>query len=157
MERDRQPTDYDVIVVGSGAAGMAAAITAQHHGLKPVIIEKTEYFGGSTAVSGGAIWIANNPLMRVAGMTDSADAARTYILSETGNRGDRRVIDAFLEKGPEAIGFFHQQTELRFSHRAYSPDYHPDSEGAALGGRVIDALDYDVRNLGENLKRLRPP
>ncbi|TKT78277.1 FAD-dependent oxidoreductase [Aquamicrobium sp. LC103] len=147
----------DLLIVGSGAAGMAAAITAAHHGLNPLIVEKSEYFGGSTAVSGGAIWIPNNPLMHAAGLEDSAEAARMYIEAETGNRMNAALVDAFLREGPEAIGFFHEKTALRFTHRAFSPDYHPDTPGAALGGRVIDAEDYDGRRLGDKLKNLRPP
>jgi hypothetical protein len=150
-------TPHDLVVIGSGAAGMAAAIVAHHFGLRPLIVEKTAHFGGSTAVSGGAIWIPDNPIMRDAGMTDDVDAAKEYILSETGNRGDVGLIDAFLQHGPKAISFFNEKTELKFSHRAYSPDYHSDQPGAALGGRVIDALDYDGRRLGSNLKKLRPP
>ena len=136
---------------------LAAAISAAHAGLKPVIIEKSEYFGGSTAVSGGAIWVPDNPIMRAAGMEDDRKAARRYIELETGNRFNAELVDAFLENGPEAIDFFNKKTALKMTHRPYSPDYHPDKEGAALGGRVLDALEYDGRGLGKNLARLRPP
>lgn len=151
------PDQCDLLVVGSGAAGMAAAITAAHSGLKPVIIEKSSYFGGSTAVSGGAIWVPDNPIMRAGGMKDDRAEARRYIEGETGNRFNAEVVDAFLENGPEAIGFFHDNTALKFTHRPYSPDYHSDQPGAAMGGRVIDAEDYDGSRLGANLARLRPP
>jgi succinate dehydrogenase/fumarate reductase flavoprotein subunit len=151
------PAECDLLVVGSGAAGLAAAISAAHAGLKPVIIEKSEYFGGSTAVSGGAIWVPDNPIMRAAGMEDDRRAARRYIELETGNRFNAELVDAFLENGPAAIDFFNKNTALKMTHRPYSPDYHPDKEGAALGGRVLDALEYDGRALGKNLKRLRPP
>lgn len=148
---------YDLIVVGSGAAGMAAAITARLGGLDVAIIEKARHYGGSTAVSGGAIWIPDNPKMREAGMTDSKDAAFAYLASETGNRMNAELVHAFLDNGPEMVTFFEKHTALQFEHRAYSPDYHPDRPGAALGGRVIDARDYDGRRLGPHFDDLRPP
>lgn len=151
------PQTCDLLVVGSGAAGMAAAISARHRGLNPVIIEKSDFFGGSTAVSGGAIWVPNNPLMQAAGLKDSREAARTYIQGETGNLFNPELVDAFLDKGPEAIGFFHDKTELKMAHRPVSPDYHPDADGATEGGRAVDAYDYDGRRLGKNLYRMRPP
>ncbi|GHC26350.1 dehydrogenase [Gemmobacter nanjingensis] len=151
------PESCDLLIVGSGAAGMAAAISARHHGLSSVIIEKSDVFGGSTAVSGGAIWVPGNPLAAAAGMTDSREAARTYIKGETGNLFNAELVDAFLDKGPEAIGFFHEKTALKLAHRAYSPDYHSDAEGATEGGRSLDADDYDGRKLGADLYRMRPP
>lgn len=151
------PETCDLLVVGSGAAGMAAAISARHHGLNPVIIEKSPLFGGSTAVSGGAIWVPGNPIAAAAGMTDSRDAARTYIQGETGNLFNAELVDAFLDRGPEAIGFFHDKTALKMSHRAVSPDYHPDAPGATEGGRALDAHDMDGRALGPELARMRPP
>ncbi|WP_054309229.1 FAD-dependent oxidoreductase [Mesorhizobium sp. 1M-11] len=157
MPTSELPESCDLLVIGSGAAGMAAAISASHHGLNPVIVEKADVFGGSTAVSGGAIWVPCNPLMQAAGMADSREAARTYIRDESGNRFNAELVDAFLEKGPEAIAFFHDKTALKLSHRAFSPDYHPDGEGATEGGRSLDALDYDGRRLGQDLYRLRSP
>ncbi|HWL58862.1 MAG TPA: FAD-binding protein [Paracoccus sp. (in: a-proteobacteria)] len=151
------PATCDLLIVGSGAAGMAAAISARHHGLNPVIIEKSEYFGGSTAISGGAIWVPGNPIATAAGMPDSREAARTYIQGETGNLFNAELVDAFLDKGPEAIGFFHEKTELKLAHRVVSPDYHSDAEGATEGGRSLDAFDHDGRRLGRNLHRMRPP
>ncbi len=151
------PSTCDLLVVGSGAAGMAAAISAKHRGLNPVIIEKSDYFGGSTAVSGGAIWVPGNPLMQEIGLTDDRDAARRYIQREAGNLFNPELVDAFLESGPKAIGFFHEKTALRMAARPVSPDYHPDQDGAAEGGRAIDALDYDGRKLGKDLYRMRPP
>lgn len=151
------PEVCDLLVVGSGAAGMAAAISARHGGLNPVIIEKADVFGGSTAVSGGAIWVPCNPIAEAAGMSDSRAAARTYIRGETGNLFNAELVDAFLGKGPEAISFFHDKTALRMTHRPVSPDYHPDAEGATEGGRVLDALDHDGCRLGPNLHRMRSP
>lgn len=148
---------YDLIVVGSGAAGMAAAITARLGGLDVAIVEKSSHYGGSTAVSGGAIWIPDNPKMRDAGMSDSKEAAFAYLASETGNRMNAELVHAFLDAGPKMVCFFEENTALQFEHRVYSPDYHSDLPGAALGGRVIDARDYDGRRLGAHLDRLRPP
>lgn len=151
------PESCDLLIVGSGAAGMAAAISARHHGLNPVIIEKSGLFGGSTAVSGGAIWVPCNPIAAAAGIEDSRDAARRYIQGETGNLFNAEMVDAFLDKGPEAIGFFHERTALKMSCRVVSPDYHSDADGATEGGRALDALDYDGRKLGAQLYRMRPP
>lgn len=148
---------YDLVVVGSGAAGMAAAITATLGGLSVAILEKAPHYGGSTAVSGGAIWIPDNPKMREGGMSDDRDAARAYLAAETGNRMNAPLVDAFLENGPEMVAFFEKHTALQFEHREFSPDYHPDREGAAMGGRVLDAVDYDGRRLGKNFGTLRPP
>lgn len=148
---------YDLVVVGSGAAGMAAAITATLGGLSVAILEKAPHYGGSTAVSGGAIWIPDNPKMREGGMSDDRDAARTYLAAETGNRMNAPLVDAFLENGPEMVAFFEKHTALQFEHREFSPDYHPDREGAAMGGRVLDAVDYDGRRLGKNFGTLKPP
>lgn len=157
MQTPDLPASCDLLVVGSGAAGMAAAISARHRGLNPVIIEKSDVFGGSTAVSGGAIWVPCNPLMLAAGMQDSREAARRYLEGETGNRFNAELIDAFLDRGPEAIGFFNDKTALKMSHRQVSPDYHPDADGATEGGRALDADDYDGRRLEHNLYRMRPP
>ncbi len=155
---DQAPGEaYDLVVVGSGAAGMAAAITARLHGLDVAVVEKEATYGGSTAVSGGAIWIPDNPKMRAAGINDSAEAALAYIAAEAGNRFDRALVEAFLRHGPEMVAFFEANTALQFDCRTYSPDYHPDVPGAALGGRVLDAQDYDGRRLGRHFARLRPP
>lgn len=148
---------YDLIVVGSGAAGMAAAIAARLAGLDVAILEKSAHFGGSTAVSGGAIWIPDNPKMRAGGMSDDRQEAFRYIEAETGNRLNADVVRAFLDNGPRMVDFFEKHTALQFDYRAYSPDYHPDTPGAALGGRVLDAKDYDGRRLGRWFSKLRPP
>lgn len=157
MSTEHLPERCDLLVVGSGAAGFATAISAAMHGLKPVIIEKAKWFGGSTALSGGAIWCPANHLMEAAGMTDDPAAARRYLQTETGDRFNPELVDSFLKNGPTAIRFFHEKTALKMTHRPYSPDYHPDIEGAALGGRVIDPVEYDGRRLGKELARLRPP
>ena len=71
--------EYDVVVVGSGAAGMVAALTAAHQGLSTVVVEKAAHYGGSTARSGGGVWIPNNEILKRDGVKDTAEAARTYL------------------------------------------------------------------------------
>ncbi|MFD2836774.1 FAD-dependent oxidoreductase [Azotobacter vinelandii] len=96
----------DVLVVGSGAGGLSAAIVAKKHGLDVLVVEKEEYFGGTTAFSGGVLWIPGNHLARAAGVQDSREAARTYLQNETGAFFDERAVDALLEHGPEMLEFF---------------------------------------------------
>lgn len=157
MQSKQLPTSCDLVVVGSGAAGFATAISAAKHGLQPIIIEKAQWFGGSTALSGGAIWCPQNHLMTEAGMQDDPAAARRYLQNETGERFNAELVDCFLENAPTAIRFFDENTALKLSYRPFSPDYHPDVEGAALGGRVMDPVEYDGKRLGKELARLRPP
>lgn len=151
------PDACDLLVVGTGAAGMAAAITARRAGLNPILIDKAPVWGGSTAVSGGAIWVPCNPIAARAGMADDRDAARRYIQAEAGNLFNAELVDAFLDAGPQAIAFFNDDTALSLSHRPVSPDYHPTVDGATEGGRALDAHDYDGRRLGPWLKTMRPP
>lgn len=147
----------DVLVVGSGAGGLSAAVTAAHHGLKVIVCEKAPVFGGTTARSGGWSWIPCNPLARDAGFNDSTDAARAYLRHEAGNHFDEARVEAFLENGPEMVNFFQGQTELKFDLGPGFSDYHPDAPGGLAGGRSIVAAPYDGRKLGSEIKRLRPP
>lgn len=151
------PAGADVVIAGSGAAGLCAAITLKLGGLEPVILEKTGHFGGSTAVSGGAVWIPGNPHSEGVGHRDTREAAMAYLEAEIGNRLNRPVVEAFLDNGPAMVRFLEANTAVRFAARATGPDYHPDLPGGTLGGRVMDPLDYDGRELGANLDKLRPP
>jgi succinate dehydrogenase/fumarate reductase flavoprotein subunit len=146
----------DVLVVGSGAGGLSTAITARKCGLDVIVVEKDQYFGGTTAFSGGVLWIPGNRHARDAGVADSREAARTYLKHETGNHFDDAAIDAFLDVGPRMLDFFEKETEAKFVLSAY-PDYHPDVEGGAGLGRSVTAAPYDARALGEEIRRLRPP
>ncbi len=143
----------DVLIIGSGAGGLATAITAAKSGLKVVVIEKEPVFGGTTAFSGGVLWIPGN---HHCGTDDTIDAARTYLKSETGNFYQAEATEAFLQSGPEMLKFFERETDVQFIPTLY-PDYHPDAPGGVDVGRSVLAAPFDTSVLGKNLNRLRPP
>src|SRR3954467_4822536 len=121
--------DCDVLVVGSGAAGLSAAITAAHSGLKVIISEKEPRFGGTTARSGGWLWIPGTSLARAWGIVERPEQARSYLRHEAGNSFDAARVDAFLAAGPEAVEFFTTKTALRFDMPLTFPDYHAEAPG----------------------------
>jgi succinate dehydrogenase/fumarate reductase flavoprotein subunit len=151
------PYACDALIVGSGAAGMSAAITAAYHGLKVLIVEKEPRFGGTTARSGGWLWIPGTSLARQWGIVEGPDEARTYLRHEAGNSFDAGRVDAFLSAGPEAVDFFTRQTSLRFDMPLVFPDYHAEAPGGAQGGRSMVARPFDGRELGPEIDNLGAP
>ncbi|SPF80928.1 FAD-dependent oxidoreductase [Pseudoprimorskyibacter insulae] len=151
-----QNETYDVIVIGSGASGLATAITAKKHGASVVVIEKEPVFGGTTAFSGGVLWVPMNRHAREAGVSDTREAAIQYMKEETGNFYNADMVETFIDTGPEMIDWFERETEVKFIPTLY-PDYHPDVPGGVDVGRSVLAAPFDTSSLGENLKRLRPP
>ena len=149
--------DCDVLVVGSGAAGMSAAITAAHGGLKVLVAEKEPRFGGTTARSGGWLWIPGTSLARAWGIDESPEQARTYLRHEAGNSFDAARVDAFLTAGPEAVDFFTSQTALRFDMPLTFPDYHAEAPGGAQGGRSMVTRPFDAHELGDHIKDIGSP
>jgi succinate dehydrogenase/fumarate reductase flavoprotein subunit len=151
-----QTTQCDLIVVGSGAAGLACAITAKKRGLNVVVLEKEPVFGGTTALSGGVLWIPMGPHGRQQNPADTREAVRRYMMEETGAFYDAAAVDAFIENGPKMVEFFERETAMQFVPTLY-PDYHPDVPGGADIGRSILAKPYDIRGLGKDMNRLKPP
>ena len=151
-----QQIDCDLIVIGSGAGGLSTAVTAKKQGLNVIVLEKDEVFGGTTAFSGGVLWIPNNPHAKKNGIQDSRAAATTYLKHETQEFYNPQAIEAFLDYGPKMIDFFEKETTVKFIPTLY-PDYHPDAPGGVDIGRSILAAPFDIRGLGDNMKRLRPP
>lgn len=149
--------ECDVLVIGSGAGGLSAAITARLHGLDVIVVEKQARFGGTTARSGGWLWIPMNPLSVAEGVQDSLEDARTYLRHETGAHYDAPRVDAFLTEGPRMIDFFLKHTAVRFQGGYAFPDYHQAQPGARAGGRPIVAEPFDGRELGDRLAELAPP
>lgn len=148
---------FDVIIVGSGAGGMAAALVCRSAGLDVCVLEKTAYFGGSTAVSGGAMWLPGNEHAKRLGLEDTRDAVLAYLQAIIGNRMQPDLVNAYLDNAPHMVAFMEQKTDVRFVARKYSPDYQPDIDGAALGGRTLDPAPFDARLLGSDFNKLRPP
>nr|WP_315185541.1 FAD-dependent oxidoreductase [uncultured Albidiferax sp.] len=148
--------DYDLVVVGSGAAGLATAITARKRGLDVVVLEKEPVFGGTTALSGGVLWIPLGPHGRKQNPADTIAAVRTYMQQETGKFYDAAAVEAFLAHGPKMVEFFERETAAQFIPTMY-PDYHPDAPGGVDLGRSILAAPYDIRGLGKDMARLKPP
>ena len=150
----------DVLVVGSGAAGLVAAITAKSRSLNVVVVEKEPVFGGTTALSGGVLWIPGNNISRNFGQQDRREAMVQYMRNETGNFYNEAAVNAFLDHGPAMVDFLHAQTAMQFVPTLY-PDYHPTVAGGVDGGtssgRSILAKPFDIRGLGKEMARLKPP
>ncbi|MES3706949.1 FAD-dependent oxidoreductase [Pseudomonas putida] len=148
-------TEYDVLVIGSGAAGLAAAVTAAWHGQKVIVLEKEPVFGGATAWSGGWAWVPRNPLAQRAGIVEDIEQPRTYLRNELGANYNAERVDAFLEACPHMVAFFEKHTALQFADGNGIPDMHGDTPGAAQGGHQVIAAPYDARQVGALLPRLR--
>lgn len=149
--------ECDVLVAGSGASGMSAAITARYRGLDVLIVEKEPRFGGTTARSGGWLWIPGTSLAKAYGIEETPEQARTYLRHEAGNNYDAARVDAFLSAGPEAVDFFTTRTALRFDMPLVFPDYHAEAPGGAQGGRSMVTRPFDGRELGDLIKTLGMP
>lgn len=149
--------ECDVLVAGSGCSGMSAAITARHRGLDVLIVEKEPRFGGTTARSGGWLWIPGTSLAKAYGIEETPEQARTYLRHEAGNNYDAARVDAFLSAGPEAVDFFTTKTALRFDMPLVFPDYHAEAPGGTQGGRSMVTRPFDGRELGDLIKSLGMP
>ena len=154
---DERIHECDVLVVGTGASGMSAAITAASEGLDVVVIEKEPMFGGTTARSGGWLWIPGTRLATEQGIHEPPGAARTYLQHETTTHFDPARVDAFLENGPKAIDFFTRNTCVQFDMPPVFPDYHAEAPGGLQGGRSMVTRPFDAHELGPRVKQLAPP
>jgi glycine/D-amino acid oxidase-like deaminating enzyme len=153
----RWDEQVDLLVLGTGAGGLSAAVTAANEGLATLVLEKTEFLGGTTAYSAGTCWIPNNQFQRAAGVTDDAEVASGYLDSLVGDKAPREVRESFLTNGSAAIDYFHE-IGVQFWHSKTVVDYHPDIPGASLGGRALEPQTFDGRRLGkENFGRVRRP
>ncbi|QUT07740.1 FAD-dependent oxidoreductase [Sphingobium phenoxybenzoativorans] len=145
----------DVVIVGSGAAGLTAAILAARSGLSVLVLESTSVIGGTSAIAGGGIWIPNNHLAAATGVEDSKAMAEAYLRAVLGNRYDAAKIDAFLENAPDMLRYVQDATDAKFMPVAVG-DYVLGMPGWTAG-RTLIPCPYDGNRLGSLLKKLRSP
>ncbi|WP_205623062.1 FAD-binding protein [Sciscionella marina] len=148
--------EYDVVVAGSGGGALTGAYTAAREGLSVLVVESTEYFGGTTAYSGGGLWLPGNAALRRAGDDDRPQDARAYYRAVVGERTPRALQDAYLDNGPRLIDYL--ESDDAFEFRKYPwPDYYGSAPKARGDGRHIMAPSMPAARLGSLRERLRPP
>jgi succinate dehydrogenase/fumarate reductase flavoprotein subunit len=148
---------YDLIVLGSGAAGLSTAVTAANNGLRVLVIEKDKDIGGTTAWSGGWIWSPRNLFAAARGIHNESSEVREYLKNVTGPYFDEKRVDAFIENAPKMIDFFHHNTSLQFQGDPGIPDTYGHQPGAGMGGRSAIAEPFDAKLLGKHFSKLKKP
>lgn len=150
--------ETDVIVLGSGGAALAAAVVPAQAGLKVTVFERTEYIGGTTAVSAGMLWIPNNHHMRDAGddtVQDSREDALTYMHRIVGGQSTPELVEALVDRGPEMVEWIEETTPVKL-YPIDRPDYHSEFDGAKPGSRALDNNPVDSSILGDAAALIRP-
>ncbi|MBY4108217.1 FAD-dependent oxidoreductase [Rhodococcus fascians] len=142
----------DVLVIGAGAGGLAAAVTAAHHGARVIVVEKAEVCGGATAWSGGWMWAPRNPLAVADGIDEDIELPRTYLRHRLGVNYDSAKVDAFLRNAPEMVGFFQNETRLQFVAGAHIADIHGDTPGAGTGHRSVAPQPIDAYTIPSEVR-----
>ena len=148
----------DVVIVGSGGGGMVAALAAADAGASALVLEKQDKVGGSTAMSGGIVWVPNNPVMRADGVSDSYEDAMVHFEAVVGDVGPASSFErrhAFLTAGPEMVTFL-QERGVRFAYCPGYSDYYSSAKGGHDIGRGIEPVPFDGRVLGSWLPKLQP-
>ncbi len=146
----------DVAIFGSGVAGLTAALVAACEGQKVIVFEKDTQLGGTTATSGGVLWVPGNAQARAAGIDDPLEDARRFLAGQLGPAMRPELVDAYLASGREALDYLAARTELKFELVA-APDYLSDADGGTTAGRALSTPNFDGRLLGAKLALVRPP
>jgi 3-oxosteroid 1-dehydrogenase len=149
--------EFDVVVVGAGAAGMTAALTAADRGLRALVLEKAAHFGGSTARSGGGVWIPGNNVLQRDGVADTPEQAARYLAHIVGGHSDPRLQAAFLRHGPDMLTLVQASTPLEFRWVPGYCDYYPEAPGGKPAGRSVEPAPLPAGVLGADRDRLNPP
>jgi 3-oxosteroid 1-dehydrogenase len=145
----------DFLIVGSGGGGMTAALRAHDLGLRTLVIEASDKFGGSTGMSGGALWVPNNLHMAAAGVSDSLAEGLEYVRKVAGERGDDPKVRAYVEHGPQMTRYLETKTAVKLSPCAKYSDYYPEYAGGKPGARTIEPVPFSARKLGVHAQELR--
>jgi hypothetical protein len=161
LDLNSLPTDgsqaYDVVVMGAGAAGLAAALGAALDGASVLLVERTEYVGGTSAWSGGTTWVPGTHHAAAVNPGDNLDAARLYLEHAVGDRAPRALREAFLQQGAAVVAYLEAHSELKLRSYARHPDYLSDLPGSTVNGRALEPVPFDGRRLGSLFPVLRPP
>lgn len=155
-EEQNFDTVVDFLVVGSGGGGMVAGITAANRGMSALIIDKGKTYGGSTAISGGGIWIPNAPELVRKGAGDSRESVRRYLDVVVDGKASAERLDAYVDNGPPMMELLERSPHIEFYWVKGYSDYHPEEEGGRPLGRTTECTPFDTRKLGEDENYQRP-
>src|SRR3546814_132905 len=147
-----EKTEYDVIVVGSGGGGFTAALAAHERGLDTLVIASTDGFCGSTAHSGGGVWIPNNYAWKKAGQVQPDAEVKEYLYSIIGDTVSRDRIDAFVQTGPEALQFVRDNSAADFTWVPDYSDYYPEAPGGKASGRSVEPKPINGKIIGDEMQ-----
>ena len=149
--------EVDLLVLGSGAAGLSAALTGAADGLDVLLVEKSDYIGGTTAYSAGTVWAPNNKFQRAAGNTDDRERAERYLDTLVGDKSEKKMRMAYVDQASEMLDDM-EKLGVEFLHSPAVVDYHSELPETGKTGRALEPKPFDGRKLGKvNFSHVRPP